>query len=192
MDDDQLLHAAEVFALPHYREPHRAYHDERHIRHMLAALAARGVTTPTLVLAVWGHDLIYDPKASDNEELSADAFDAWLTARGASSETRADVRTLILATRHRALPATRAEALLVDADLSILGAERVEFAAYDAAIRREYAHVPALQYRVGRWRVLQGFLARERIYTTAEFAGLEAQARANLKWTLRKLAFLPF
>lgn len=192
MMDASLLQAAEVFALPRYREPHRAYHGEAHIRAMLDALAARGVSTPTLALAVWGHDLVYDPTAADNEERSADEFDAWLERQGAPGDVRSDVRRLILATRHRALPASRDEALLVDADLAILGAERAAFAAYDAAIRREYAHVPGLAYRMGRFRVLEGFLGRPRIYTTAEFAPLEAQARTNLRWVLRKLAFLPF
>lgn len=154
---------------------------------MLDALDSRGVLTPALTLAVWGHDLIYDARAVDNEERSASAFDHWLAAQGGSAELRQEVRALILATKHSAPPVGRAEALLVDADLAILGASAAEFVAYDAAIRQEYAHVPALLYRPGRKKVLRGFLNRERIYTTPEFAALEAQARENLARAVAQL-----
>lgn len=150
-------------------------------------LARRGVLTPTLALAVWGHDLVYDPRRHDNEERSAEQFDAWLATQGAEVELRQNVRSLILATRHSSPPLTREEALLVDADLSILGAPEQEFQAYEEGIRREYAHVPALLYRVGRRKVLQGFLNRKRLYHTPEFSALEPQARTNLQASLNNL-----
>lgn len=176
----EVLAAAQAYALPHYAQTHRAYHNASHVRAVLDALDSRGVLTPALELAAWGHDLIYDPRASDNEERSAEVFDRWLAAQDAPPALRAEVRALILATRHTAPPDTRAGALLVDADLAILGGSAAEFAAYDAAIRREYAHVPGPLYRVGRRRVLRAFLERERIYTTPEFAELEIPARENL------------
>jgi predicted metal-dependent HD superfamily phosphohydrolase len=174
-----LLAAAEAFALPFYADPRRTYHNAAHIRAMLDALASRHVLTETLALAVWGHDLIYDPRRGDNEARSAEVFGAWLISQGAA-ERVPEITTLILATRHAESPATRAEALLVDADLGILGADAPAFAAYDAAIRQEYAFVPQEAYRAGRARVLRGFLDRERIYTTPEFAELEKRARKNL------------
>jgi predicted metal-dependent HD superfamily phosphohydrolase len=182
-----LLAAAEAYALPSYAESHRAYHNAEHVRAVLHALDSRQVLTPVLALAVWGHDLIYDPRKHDNEQQSADVFDGWLAEQGAPADLRAEVHALILATRHAAPAATRPEALLIDADLSILGADAEAFAAYDAAIRREYGHVPGLLYRMGRKKILRGFLERERIFTTLEFAGLEAQARVNLREALRKL-----
>jgi predicted metal-dependent HD superfamily phosphohydrolase len=175
-----LLAPAEAFALPYYAEAHRAYHNAGHVRAVLHALGSRQVLTPTLALAIWGHDLIYDPRKHDNEQQSADVFDGWLAERGAPADLRADIHALILATRHAAPATTGAEALLIDADLSILGANAEAFAAYDAAIRREYRHVPGLLYRVGRKKILRGFLERERIFTTPEFAELEDQARVNL------------
>ena len=183
-----LLPAAQAFALPQYAQPGRAYHNVAHVRAMLDALASRGVLPPALALAVGGHDLIYDARAGDNEERSADVFGDWLAAQHAPAGLRYEVRALILATKHSAPPPTRAAALMVDADLAILGASAAEFAAYDAAIRQEHAHVPALLYRAGRRKVLRGFLDRERIYTTPEFAGLEAQARENLARALGRLS----
>lgn len=185
MSDTKLVPQAEAFARPFYAETHRVYHNAAHIQAVLHALASRGVLTPTLALAAWGHDLIYDPRATDNEERSAEVFGTWLTGQGAAEALVQEVRALILATRHTAPPPTRAGALLVDADLSILGADPQTFAAYDAAIRQEYAFVPEAEYRQGRARVLRGFLERKRIYHTPEFAELEEQARANLRDALQ-------
>ncbi|EYB69615.1 putative HD phosphohydrolase family protein [Deinococcus phoenicis] len=184
---EDVLSAAEAFALPFYAQPHRAYHNAQHVRAVLHALASRGVLTPALALAVWGHDLIYDPQAPDNEGRSAEVFGGWLAAQGAEAELVQEVTALILATRHTSPPRTRAEAVLVDADLSILGADVDTFAAYDAAIRQEYVFVPEADYRAGRARVLRGFLEREQLYVTPEFAALEGQARANLTAALAQL-----
>lgn len=186
-EDWSLLPPARTFALPHYQQPKRAYHNDWHVRSMLDGLARRQVLTPTLALAVWGHDLVYDPEAANNEARSAELFCEWLAGQGAGVEVRGQVERLILATAHTSLPVTREEALLVDADLSILGADPETFAAYAAGIRQEYGHVPEQLYRSGRRRVLEHFLGRERIYTTPEFGLLETQARANLKQSLAGL-----
>ncbi|MFC4426829.1 phosphohydrolase [Deinococcus navajonensis] len=182
-----LAQQARGFALPFYAQPERAYHNAAHVRDLLLALGTRGVLNPELALAVWGHDLIYDPQASDNEARSADEFDRWLTAQGAPEGLRTQVRTLILVTRHVAAPEGRDAALLADADLAILGAKPAHFANYDAAIRREYAHVPECRYRQGRLGVLRQFLARERLFATPEFEALEHQARQNLRAAISAL-----
>ncbi|WP_034386724.1 phosphohydrolase [Deinococcus sp. YIM 77859] len=187
MPDAALLARAEAFARPFYTQAYRVYHTAAHIEAVLSALRSRQVLTPALTLAAWGHDLVYDPQRLDNEERSAEVFGAWLRGQGIQPELEGEVRALILATRHAAPPATRGEALLVDADLSILGANPEAFAAYDAAIRQEYAFVPEEAYRVRRARVLQGFLNRERIFTTPEFAELEERARVNLNTALQNL-----
>ena len=80
--DPKLVAAARAFALPFYAEPGRAYHNAAHVEDMLAALHSRRVLTPELALACWGHDLVYDARATDNEERSAVIFDDWLAAQG--------------------------------------------------------------------------------------------------------------
>ena len=58
----------------------------------------------------------------------------------------------------------------------------------DRQIRLEFSHVPWPQFREGRMRVLGGFLARARLYSTQSFHGAyEAQARANLQAALQRL-----
>lgn len=178
-----LLDDAQQFATPFYQQPARAYHNLKHLQHMLEQLQQRQLLTPTLALATWGHDLIYDPKASDNEEQSAQKFGDYLRQRGASNQLVNDVQRLILATKQHQSQQPD-EAALIDADLSILGSPAEQFATYQAGIRAEYGHVANWLYRLGRRRVLQGFLSRPRIFTTAEFADLEQPARKNLQLAL--------
>ncbi|WP_240738390.1 phosphohydrolase [Deinococcus fonticola] len=184
----RFLQGVRAFALPHYQRSERAYHNDGHVRNLLSVLARHDVLTPTLALAVWGHDLVYDPARNDNEAQSAELFGAWLRQQGASENLCLSVRQLILATRHTSPPASRQEALLVDADLSILGAAPADFQAYEAGIRQEYAHVPEGKYRAGRRQVLEHFLKRDLIYTTPEFIALEKPARHNLQGSLQQLA----
>jgi predicted metal-dependent HD superfamily phosphohydrolase len=71
--------------------------------------------------------------------------------------------------------------VLVDADLSILGAPAEVYDRYAAAVRAEYAHVPADAWRAGRSAVLRSFLDRPAIFHTAAGRGRwEEAARANL------------
>jgi predicted metal-dependent HD superfamily phosphohydrolase len=168
-------------------EPHRAYHNAVHIAACLRhfdGVRDRFAAPDEAEFALWWHDAIYDPRAPDNEARSADLARAFLS--GAAADR---VAALILATKHDAPPAPGDAELVVDIDLAILGAPAAEFAAYDAAIRREYSWVPEARFRTGRTAVLRGFLARPAIYRTALFhAKLEAPARLNLDAALAALA----
>ena len=169
--------------------PHRHYHGLAHLRHCLAVYDRNPLRDDRVELALWFHDAVYDAQARDNEARSA-AWAAELAfAVGLQAAIIDAVNACILATRHRHEPASTAEALTVDADLAILGETRVRFARYDAAIRAEYAWVAAEDYRIGRARVLRGFLERSRIFTTTWFhRRYERRARRNLAWALRRLS----
>lgn len=168
-----------------YSEPHRHYHTLEHLGEMfrvVGRLANLITDMPAVQFAVWYHDIVYDPKATDNEERSADWADRDLTAFGVPDASRTTVRQLILATKHTANPPDMPDAVaFLDADLAILGAAEARYARYAADIRREYEWVPEDKYRTGRAAVLEGFLARERIYRTAMMVEEgEAAARRNL------------
>lgn len=98
----------------------------------------------------------------------------------------------ILATTGHAVPSDLSKspdaALLLDIDLSILGASRAEFDIYDQAICSEYRHVPEDMYREKRASVLEGFLRRDRRYLTEwGYERWEAPARANLARAIAEL-----
>ncbi len=168
-----------------YGEPQRYYHTMQHLGECLAwferekALAQRPAE---VALALWFHDAIYDVHAHDNEARSADWAREALLAAGASADAAGRVHALVMATRHDAVPEGRDAELLIDIDLSILGAERTRFDDYEQQVHAEYAFVPP-DIRLPRRRaILQRFLDREAIYATPRMhAQLEARARANLQ-----------
>jgi predicted metal-dependent HD superfamily phosphohydrolase len=175
-----------------YAEPGRAYHNSQHIADCLAlfdevrALAQR---PGEVEAALWYHDVIYDPRAHDNEERSADWAAHDLKGVDASAQAIERVVALILATQHRGEPKLPDAELLVDIDLSILGRDEVAFAEYDRAIRVEYAWVPEDQYRAGRAAVLRKFLERPVLYRTAPLRErYEAAARRNLAMAIASLS----
>jgi len=93
-----------------------------------------------------------------------------------------------MATCHNALPDTQDAKVLVDIDLSILGAEAARFDEYENQVRAEFHWVPAFLFRRKRREILQGFLARPSIYSTTHFKNrLEKKARENLARSLGKL-----
>jgi predicted metal-dependent HD superfamily phosphohydrolase len=173
-----------------YSQPGRHYHNLGHIAQLIGLLDQYGqdLRCPDAIeLAIFFHDAVYVPIRSDNEAASAALARARLTALGAIEPLVREVERLILATRHGTAFADAVSdpdlALLLDLDLSVLGAERAMYAAYAAAIRREYAVVPDLIYRPGRRRVLAEFRARPRIYATPRlYEAWEGAARANLEW----------
>ncbi len=166
------------------------YHNWTHIAHGLDLLWEYRDEIPefeAVAIAWLNHDRVYDAKASDNEEKSADLSRAMCEDLG-----RADladrVAELILDTKHQVEPQTPAGKWLVGVDLAILGETEERFAAFDKNIRTEYAHVPGPLYRIGRGRILRGFLDREEIYQVRELkVRFEEQARANLKAAITAL-----
>ncbi|CDF96585.1 hypothetical protein BN844_0677 [Pseudomonas sp. SHC52] len=139
-------------------------------------------------LALWFHDAIYDPLRSDNELRSAQWLDEVARDIGLDDETRRRLYDLVMVTRHDSVPQSVDEAVLVDTDLAILGASFERFEEYDQQVRREYLHVPMSIYRQKRRQILEGFLMRERIYTTAPyFDAFEQQARENLARAIDRL-----
>lgn len=185
--------ASELFAslLAAYAEPPRAYHNVAHLQDCLAQFdAARDEVqhSDEVEMALWFHDAVYDPRATDNEEKSA----AWaiqaLTSGCVAQATTARIAELVLSTQHKVVPVGQDATLLVDIDLSILGRAPAVFDAYDRQIRSEYKWVPEQQYCTRRAQVLAGFLARPRLYQTEYFyTQYEKQARENLVRAIDRL-----
>ncbi len=168
-----------------YAEPQRHYHTLQHLGECLSAFdGARALAEHPheVELALWFHDAIYDVKGHDNELRSADWARDALSAAGVVAGATQRVHDLVMASRHTAVPVGRDEQLLVDIDLSILGAQRTRFDEYERQIREEYAFVPGFLFRRKRREILRGFLERPTIYSTPHFHdALEARARDNLR-----------
>lgn len=170
--------------LQRHSEPHRRYHTLQHLSECIVWFEKVGhlAKRPHEVeIAVWFHDAIYDLQSHENEEQSAGLACLSLMTANVSSDVIERIAQLVLATAHSVESTLHDEQLLVDIDLSILGASQERFAEYEAQIRDEYGFVEETQFRAKRREILLTFLERKRIYTTdLMFNELEAQARINL------------
>jgi len=169
-----------------YAEPGRFYHRLDHVLSVLgtvASLASNAKNPNAVKLAAWLHDVIYESKASDNEERSAEYAERFCQELGIPEGER--VAALIRKTKtHDAGDDPDAQVLL-DADLAILGAGELDYRAYSENIRREYGWVSDAEYRTGRRQVLEKFLARPRIYNLLDH--LEEPARRNMAAEIARL-----
>lgn len=174
-----------------YSEPHRAYHTLAHVAKCLwefDRVRAEAERPDEVELALWLHDVVYDPHASDNEAQSAAFATRLLLEGGVPARVRERVASMIQATDHHSPPPPGDGALVVDIDLAILGAPPDEYDEFERRIRREYAWVPEPAFRAGRRAVLAGFLERDRIYRTPALAErYERLARLNLARAVERL-----
>ena len=174
-----------------YSESHRHYHTLQHLQECLAHLEnlkALAQRPAEVELALWFHDAIYQTGRKDNEEKSAEwAHDSALAA-GLTSHSADRIFSLVLVTKHDALPDNNDAEVLGDIDLGILGAAPERFDEYERQVQEEYSWVPGPLYRRRRRKVLQGFLSRQTIYFTEPFRTLyEIQARDNIARSLGRL-----
>lgn len=176
---------------PRYGEIHRGYHTIVHVGRCLDFLeqACPGTGPMVTKLALWFHDVIYDPRRKDNEERSADVLLGACALMSVPRPYAEDAFAAVLATKHDgSAPSSRVTRLTLDADLASLGAPWDEFRANSDGIRKEYSFVSEDAYREGRRKILQGFLDRPSLYFTPEFHDLfDAQARENLRRALEEL-----
>jgi predicted metal-dependent HD superfamily phosphohydrolase len=175
-----------------YSEEHRAYHTAEHIAHCLDELdhVPDLAKQPLEVeMALWFHDAVYDPHASDNEEKSAAWARQVLLASNCPAESVARICDLILTTKHDKPPLENDTQLIADIDLSSLGQPESEFLSNERKIRKEYQWVPEKKYQEERVKTLKAFLQRKRIYFTDYFEALYGiQARKNLFNALKRLS----
>jgi predicted metal-dependent HD superfamily phosphohydrolase len=175
-----------------WSEPHRHYHGLDHLRDCLARLdesPAVGRERDLAEAALWYHDVVYRPGASDNEARSAETARAALVRGGVPQDSAEEVARLVRLTDHVAPPEDPVGELVCDVDLSILGRPAQEFEEYERRIREEYRQLPGPLYRTGRAQVLAGLLARDPLFRTAYFRRrYENPARQNLRRTLDALA----
>jgi predicted metal-dependent HD superfamily phosphohydrolase len=174
-----------------WSEPARRYHDVRHLKDCLAQLdelQVKPATRDTLELALWFHDAVYDPRATDNEERSARWAAEALAAAGVPPAAVNEVARLVRLTREHGPASDEAGRLMCDIDLAILGRPVEAFDGYERRIRAEYAWVPEEAFRRERTRTLEGLLRRDPLFQTEAFRRrFESSARANLRRALAAL-----
>lgn len=183
--------AAEVAAaldelLGRLRDPKRRYHGLRHVtwvvRHVRSLAPSEHVTDlGAVVAAAFFHDAVYDPTAGDNEAQSAALAERVLRRLGWSDLRAGHVADLVLATQRHEATADPDRAVLVDADLAVLGGDPSAYQAYVTGVRMEYGHLSHEEWRRGRAAVLDELAGRDPLFATdAGRRRWQARARANI------------
>ena len=191
--DEQKATELYMDAANRYNEPWRHYHTARHLaevaNYLLDTIDSLHNPRATLWAAV-DHDIVYVPQASSgaNEELSAQLSEQRLDGLLPEDE----IATIGSYIRHTADHSWDSQdtdlALLLDADLKILGAEPSVFDEYDKNIGLEYSHFDPVQYKLGRAGVLQTFYDKDRLFLTdTAHTQFEAKAKENLKRKISEL-----
>lgn len=177
-----------------YSSSGRHYHTMDHLSQMLEVIRPyenKLINKQAVYLAVWFHDVVYDPHQKDNEEKSADFLRKeslhWTMA---STPLRKAEELILLTKSHGSVKESDFDTrLFLDADLAVLGGSKEEYLRYQNGIRMEYAAYPFLLYREGRKKVLKHFLGMDPIYKTEELHHrFEEKAKLNLSMELNQLS----
>ncbi len=191
VENQELVKLGFANLVSKYSEKQRHYHTLSHVENCLKQmdLLSNLVSDKFCIeVSIWFHDVIYDPKRSDNEELSAANAQDFLQSIQLSESQIQKITSLILLTKHPSNPQTDDEKYLIDIDLSILGSSADTYELYETWIREEYAHVPWEKYKEGRKEVLNSFIQTDYLYFSEFFREkYEAQARQNIVRAIRAL-----
>jgi len=177
-----------------YTEKYRFYHTLEHISYCLELFDKYQdkIQAPLeLELAIWLHDVIYDPKMPNNEYLSAEYAEQMLKSLDRKSVEIQTIKHLILCTKHPSVPKSNDEKYLIDIDLAILGADKEVYEHYSKMVKKEYAFLSLSQYSIGRKKVLKSLINSDHIFHTDSFRHkYDSKAKSNIKNELEDLNLL--
>lgn len=174
-----------------YTQPHRYYHNLRHLEVIINELAnVENLINDyeAVLFAVFYHDVIYNVANNDNEARSADWAKTRMKDLGIHHQMIDKVNNYILATQSHDGNIDTDGAYFLDADLCVLGKNWDEYLTYAQSVRGEYSIYSDELYNAGRKKVLQQLLLKPTIYQSTYFQHkYEAQARENMT---REIALL--
>jgi len=168
-----------------YADWNRHYHNLSHLYNLLqlADKWEEQLQDKALVqMAIFFHDVEYNPKSKDNERLSAQ-FARQQLRKFLGAKRCKQLEQYILSTeKHAPLLDEPDCRLFLDFDLAILGQSWSIYEEYAQAIQKEYVNwYNFLFYKQGRRKAMKSFLDRSQIYYSAAFREkYETQARENI------------
>lgn len=173
--------------LERWREPHRDYHGEPHLRAGLDALEQLGGTRLERI-AFWCHDAVHTNTTPDDELASVSVARELLAQTLPESELEEVCRLILVTIDHAPEPGDASGARIADADLVGLGYDWPEYAANIAGIRAELPRLTDEQWRERRLATATMLLRHEPLFHT-EFghSHWEPRARENLRRELTEL-----
>jgi predicted metal-dependent HD superfamily phosphohydrolase len=168
-----------------YTNKKRHYHSLQHLTSLLTQLTEikdNIQNWETILFSLYYHDIVYNSLKSDNEERSAKLAEKRMKLISVSNNKMELCKKQILATKSHIKSADSDTNYFLDADLSVLGQSWEIYSQYYKNVRKEYSIYPDFVYTPGRKKVLNHFLAMDRIFKTDFFYNkFEVQAKKNLQ-----------
>ena len=182
--------------IPAYLEPHRMYHNLGHIQNMIDIAVTYGVNLDQNQLnAILGHDIVYQPGNSDNEERSADKFleimktdisyDTCIPEDMKSCDDDFNIISQIILDTKNHIPTIYQSEDVIDLDLFELGTDKY----FDnmVLIRQEFCKFNDKEFNAGRIKWLESMVAREQLFhgfVHEQLPEIEWRAYENMKLEL--------
>lgn len=167
-----------------YSSKNRYYHTLNHLDNLFVQLTAvkhEIQNWDCILFTLFYHDIVYNSLKSDNEEKSAEIAEKRMRLLLVGNNTIELCKEQILATKSHNVSTNSDTNYFTDADLSVLGQSWETYFAYCENVRKEYSIYPDFVYNAGRKKVLNHFLAMNRIFkTTFFYEKFELQAKQNL------------
>lgn len=177
-----------------YSESHGHYHNLNHVQHLLrlAGHFRRLLNDPAVVeTAIWGHDVIRDPRVNDNEERSTGVALAAFDDLGIPADKLAKIGSYIISTKDHKNPTGDPDlSYFLDMDRAILGSPWEIYSKYAKDIHSEYSFADNETYINRRIEFLQETL-KNPIFKTPQFAPLEVSAQTNMNREIAMLEAIP-
>lgn len=170
----------EAELLRRWREPHRRYHGESHLRHGLGVLAFLGAGRPERV-AFWFHDAVHRSSSPSDEEASALLAGSLLDGVFPASEREEVIRLVLVTIDHDPGPDDLAGGRISDADLAALASPWGAYLANAQRVRSESPGLDGAAWQARRLDFIDRLVGRAAIFRTPKGVALwEAAARRNL------------
>lgn len=180
MNQGPLPRHVEAELLQRWREPHRRYHAEGHLRAGLETLKWLGAG-PLELVAFWFHDAVHTGASPVDERASADLARELLHGILGEAAIGEVCRLVLLTVDHSPERDDPAGARVTDADLQGVGLSWESYEANLEAIRAEHPGISPAEWATQRRRFVSRMLERDTVFHTAKGLALwERQARVNL------------
>lgn len=154
--------------LKRYQEHHRYYHTVNHLSDVISYLLNENALDDELFLAAVYHDAIYNPRANDNEEKSAELF---LNESKHSKLNKSQIDLvcqLILDTKtHK--PSNLKSEIFIQADLNILNQPLSMLIEFEKQIFKEYQFADFKIYQKNRIEVLKQLNSNGKLDSLIEY-----------------------
>jgi len=193
---DYLNSIYEKFIISNYNDGNRHYHNLNHIIQCFEQydniVEKIPISCPEeIMMAIWFHDVIYDPRRIDNELKSANLADLCLSRYISRIAVSRIINMILLSGQHSQTLEEKLsidQQVFLDIDLSILGQAPEIYDAYSENVRKEYSFIDEDIFFLKRKEILENFLKKRSIYHTQYFIEtIGDQAIKNIKREIRSI-----